>query len=214
MSERILIIGANGKIGRITAQKLKDNLRFEPVAMLRKKEQKTFFDQLGVETVMGDLSSDVDTLANLMQGFEAIVFTAGSGGQTGYDQTLAIDLDGAVKTFEAAEKAGVHRYVMVSALHADNRDAWEQSGIKPYYIAKHYADRLLRASSLKYTILRPARLLDEPGTGKIAASLVGAKLQIPREDVASVIVEVLKSDSSQRKLFDLVSGDVPIDHLL
>jgi uncharacterized protein YbjT (DUF2867 family) len=50
-----------------------------------------------------------------------IVFTAGSGGHTGFDKTLLIDLDGAVKTIEAAEQAGVDRFIMVSALQAHNR---------------------------------------------------------------------------------------------
>lgn len=46
---------------------------------------------------------------------------------------------------EAAEQASVRRFVMVSAIGAHHREYWSEE-IKPYYAAKHYADRMLRQS--------------------------------------------------------------------
>lgn len=78
--------------------------------------------------------STVDSIATAAKGCDAIVFTAGSGGKTGDDKTLLIDLDGAGKTIEAAEKAGIDRFIMVSAIQANNRDNWHHN-ILPYYAA-------------------------------------------------------------------------------
>lgn len=86
---------------------------------------------------VASLESSMDVIAATMKGFDAVVFTAGSGGKTGFDKTLEVDLDGAVKSMIAAEQVGVKRFVMVSAVHAGNRERWNASGIKPYYIAKH-----------------------------------------------------------------------------
>ena len=129
----VLIIGAHGKIGRIVAEKMKASSKFNPTAFIRKEEQKSFFDERGIPVKIASLEDGVEKIAEAMKGFDAVVFTAGSGGKTGPDKTLAVDLDGAVKTMIAAEKMGVKRYVMVSAYLADDRSRWEASGIKPYY---------------------------------------------------------------------------------
>jgi uncharacterized protein YbjT (DUF2867 family) len=144
-----------------------------------------------------------------MNGCDAVIFSAGSGGNTGHDKTLLIDLDGAVKAMEAAEDLGIKRFVMVSALQAHHRENWNTSLI-PYYVAKHYADKILEASGLTYTIVRPGGLLNEPGTGRVDAGENKERGSIPREDVARVVVETLSEDHTFGRSFDLVSGDTPI----
>ena len=131
------------------------------------------------------------------------------GGKTGDDKTLAIDLDGAVKAMEAADKAGVKRFVMVSALHTDTRSAWKASGINGYYIAKHYADRQLRSSGLDYTILRPGLLLDEKASETITTENPEAQKGVSREDVANLILAVLEHDNSIGKVITFNQGSTP-----
>src|SRR3546814_945571 len=118
---KVLVFGAKGKVGRILTQKLKDAARFSPTAAIRKEEQIDFFREMGADYQVVSLEDSVDRLAAVIKGMDAVVFTAGSGGKTGHDMTLAIDLDGAVKAMQAAEKAGVTRFVMVSAACADDR---------------------------------------------------------------------------------------------
>jgi uncharacterized protein YbjT (DUF2867 family) len=180
--------------------------KHQVTAMIRKPEQADALKELGAQVVMGDLEGTVDELAEVMKDQNAIIFTAGSGGSTGADKTLLIDLDGAVKTMEAAEKQGISRYILVSAYGADQRSKWPEE-IKPYYVAKHFADRALFASELNYTIIRPGGLKNEPGTGKVS---VGADLKpgsIAREDVARVIAASLQEEKTYRMAFDLVAGN-------
>ncbi|AWW29218.1 SDR family NAD(P)-dependent oxidoreductase [Echinicola strongylocentroti] len=203
---KVLVIGANGQIGQLIVDSLQAAGDFSPIAMVRKEEQVAAFKEKGLDSVLADLEGPVEGLASAMEGVDAVVFTAGSGGKTGDDKTLLIDLDGAVKCIEAAEKTGVKRFVMISALQANNRENWNDS-LRPYYVAKHYADRMLEMSSLDYTIIRPGGLLNEPGNGKVSA---GGKLDrstIPRADVAETVLEVLKTGHTINKSFDLVSGD-------
>ncbi|MED1604041.1 SDR family oxidoreductase [Cytobacillus kochii] len=209
---KVLVIGANGQIGKQVMDKLSETTGDIPVAMVRKEEQLTDFKNRGMEAVHASLTGTVEDLAKAMQGCDAVVFTAGSGGHTGYDQTLLIDLDGAGKAIEAAEKADVSRFVMVSAIHANDREKW--SAIEPYMAAKHYADKMLMNSSLDYTIVRPGGLLNEPGIGKVKASASLERNTIPREDVAATIVEVLHNDQTIHKSFDLVTGEETIGEAL
>ena len=113
---------------------------------------------------------------------------------------------------EAAEQASVRRFVMVSAIGAHHREYWSEE-IKPYYAAKHYADRMLRQSSLTYTIIRPGGLTNNPGTGHIAAAENIRGGSIPREDVAKTILLSLDEENTFRRSFDLISGILPYPKL-
>lgn len=213
--QQVLIIGANGKIGKLLCEKIARSEEFKPIAAIRSENQASYFNERGIAHRLIDLEGSVKALEQAFETTDIIVFSAGSGGHTGHDKTLAIDLDGAVKSMEAAKTLGIQRYIMVSALHADDREAWDNTGIKPYYIAKHYADEKLKNSGLQYTILRPARLLDGKGTGKIAITF-GSKneLQIFREDVAQVITEALSNKQTVGKVIDLINGDQDIPEVL
>jgi uncharacterized protein YbjT (DUF2867 family) len=210
---KVFVVGANGQIGRHLVQLLKESKEHSVRALIRKEEQKEAFEKLGIETVVASLEDTVDVIAEAAKWCEAIVFTAGSGGKTGPDKTLLIDLDGAVKTIEAAEKLGINRLILVSALQAHKRENWNEH-IKPYYVAKHYADRVLIQSELNYTIIRPGGLLNDPGTGKISAGETVRGTTIPREDVARIILESLDESNTYKRSFDVESGDTPIPDAL
>ncbi len=207
---KVLIIGANGQIGQLIIDKMNDSSDFTPTAFIRSEDQVSQFKSKGIATAVASLEGPVDDLAKKMKGQDAIIFTAGSGGKTGPDKTLTVDLDGAVKAMEAALSSGVKRFVMVSSLRADNREVWEKSGIKPYLVAKHYADRILKEIGLDYTILRPGRLLDEPGTGQITLKNPTDQKGVPRADVASLAVEVLRHPVTISKVIEFNTGDTPI----
>lgn len=206
----VAVVGANGQIGKQVIGLLKESSEHTPKAIVRKEEQARTFEQDGVQSSLVDLEGTVDDITNGLKGADAVVFTAGSGGKTGADKTLLIDLDGAVKTMEAAKQAGINRFIMVSALQAHNRENWNES-IKPYYVAKHFADRALEQSGLTYTIIRPGGLLNEAGTGKVTAGENLSRESIPREDVAATIVASLDEERTFNKGFDLISGNDGIE---
>lgn len=210
---KVLVVGANGQIGRILVDLLHGSEQHQVRAMVRKEEQAEKLSEKGIEAVVADLNDTVETISEAARGCDAIVFTAGSGGSTGADMTLLIDLDGAVKTIEAAERVGIQRFIMVSALGAHNRENWNES-IRHYYVAKHYADRMLQQTQLNYTIIRPGGLLNEPGTGKVEVSENLQRGFVPREDVAKTILASLDEEHTYKRSFDLVSGETPISTAL
>ena len=189
---------------------LKESSEHTPRAIVRKEEHARTFEQDGIQSSLVDLEGTVDEITHGLKGADAVVFSAGSGGKTGADKTLLIDLDGAVKTMEAAKQAGIDRFIMVSALQAHNRENWNES-LKPYYVAKHFADRALEQSGLTYTIIRPGGLLNEVGTGKVTAGENLSRESIPREDVAATIVASLNEERTFNKGFDLISGNDGIE---
>ncbi|CAB0151240.1 putative sugar epimerase YhfK [Pseudidiomarina piscicola] len=203
---RVAVVGANGKIGQQLVELLKNDAEHEAVALVRKEAQQKQWQEQDVEARLADLEGTVAQLADALAGVDAVAFTAGSGGNSGDDKTLLVDLDGAIKTMEAAQAQGIKRFVMLSAWQANNRENWADE-LKPYYAAKHYADRELMRSELDWTIVRPGALTDDNGTGRVD---IGEHLppgKIPREDVAHVLMGCLTTDDMIGKAFDVMSAD-------
>ncbi|KGX89309.1 sugar epimerase [Pontibacillus halophilus JSM 076056 = DSM 19796] len=205
---KVLVVGANGQIGKHLVKQIQDHEDLEARALIRKEEQASYFHDLGAETAIVDLEGEVAAIAKATEGVDAVVFTAGSGPNTGADKTLMIDLDGAVKTMEAAEQAGVKRYVMISS-YDTTREAIQSApeSFAPYVVAKHYADEWLRGTNLDHTIIHPGRLTNDEGTGQVAVAPQVDRGDVPREDVARVIVETLANDSTIGKEYQVISGD-------
>ena len=210
---KVLVVGANGQIGQKIVKQIKDSEEHSVVAMVRKNEQKEKLEKEGIEAVLSNLEDSVDNLAKVLSGADAVIFSAGSGGSTGADKTLLIDLDGAIKMMEASEQARIDRFLIISALGADKRENWSEE-IKTYYVAKYYADKALEKSNLNYTIIRPGALVNEPGTGSVWAGTEFEYGKIPREDVARVAVTSLTAEQTYRKAFNLISGDTRIEEAI
>ena len=205
----ILVIGANGGVGTHLVQQLKDN-KVDFTAGVRKEEQASALKNKDVKALLIDVANDsIEEMAEKMTDFEQVVFSVGSGGSTGADQTIIVDLDGAVKAIDASKQAGVEHFVMVSTWDSRREafDTPEAEQLKPYTIAKHHADVHLRNSGLTHTIVHPGILTDEAGSGKVDIDLYfdGIK-DIARENVAHVLYEVVTNKDNRGKELQVLDG--------
>ncbi|GAE30960.1 SDR family oxidoreductase [Halalkalibacter hemicellulosilyticus] len=209
----VLVVGANGQVARHTLTKLSEK-GYRPIAMIRDEEQANELKQLGaVETMVGDLEQNIDHLFTIHQ-IDAVVFAAGSGGHTGADKTILIDLWGAIKVIDTAEKYGVKRFVMLSSMGTVDPDKSDR--IRHYLVAKKLADEHLMRSSLTYTIVRPGSLVNEPAQGKIKLEeeIKVRDNTITREDVAIVLADVIERENTFGQTFEILNGDTVIQNAL
>ena len=211
---KVMIIGGHGKIALLLAPLLKA-AGTEVTAVIRNAGHIDEVVAAGATPVMHDVvSSSVDELAGLMAGQDAVVWSAGAGGGSP-ERTYAVDRDAAIRSMDAAERAGVPRYVMVSYLGAR-----ADHGVPPgnsffaYAEAKADADAHLRESGLSWTILGPGALtLDEPG-GTITIDTDPASRNTSRGNVALVAAAVLDRPDTVRRTIEFTDGDVPIEEAL
>lgn len=205
---KVLVIGANGQIGKHLVKMIQESKSLTAKAMIRKQEQAGFFEDLGAETVLADLEDDTDVIAEAVKGVDAVVFTAGSGPHTGVDKTMLIDLDGAIKTVKATLASDVQRFIMISSFDT-TREAIQgaSASFAPYVVAKHYADERLRATDLDYTIIHPGLLTNDAALGKVTAAPTVEGGEVPREDIANVILACLENDATIGKEFQVVTGE-------
>ncbi|WP_338517305.1 SDR family oxidoreductase [Alteromonas gracilis] len=202
-----LIIGASGQIGKQAVGKLLD-AGHHVVAPVRNKDKLSDIEHPHLSVVEQDLEKDFSAH---FEGVDTVVFTAGSGGNTGAEKTLLIDLWAARNAVNYAKSAKVPKFIMVSSIGAGDPDAVE-SPIKPYLVAKHMADEHLIHSGLHYIILRPGTLLNEPGTHLVRTDMPTNKNEavIPREDVATAIVESVARENNNDVITYLFKGETPI----
>ena len=183
-----------------------------PVALVRSEAYRSELEALGAEVRILDIEKqDAADFAAAFEGCDAVVFAAGGGPDGNIERKRTVDLEGSLKSIEGARLAGIDRVVQISAigvdspLPSDTGDVW-----RAYVEAKRDADAALRDSDRAWTILRPGRLTDDPGTGRVALGPEVARGEVPRQDVAAVTAAVLDEDATVGQQWNLVGGDVPV----
>ena len=208
----VVVAGGHGKIG-LRLLRLLAQAGHTGRGLIRNPDHAADLEEAGATPVVCDMEAE-DDLSPYLEGADAVVFAAGAGPGSGVERKKTVDLGAAVKLIEAAKATGVSRYAMVSAMGAP-RMAEQPGDMQPYFQAKARADAALEQAGLDHTIVRPGGLTDGPGTGQVtAAAELERGGQIPRDDVAAVLLAVLESSDTAGKAFDLVGGDTPIGDAL
>lgn len=206
---QIAIAGAHGQIAQTLTVML--TAREERVVgLIRNPDHAEDVQALGAEPVLCDLEREsVEAVAHAITGCGAVVFAAGAGPGSGAERKLAVDRDGAVKLLQAAVLADVPRYLIVSAVGAGNPPAGDDV-FEVYLRAKAQADAAVQDSDRDWTVVRPGRLTDNPGTGHVQLQESPFRGEIPREDVAAVLDQLLATRAPVQRVLYVNSGDQPI----
>ncbi|MFD8210382.1 NAD(P)H-binding protein [Streptomyces sp. NPDC059695] len=207
---RIVIAGGHGQIA-LRLERLLSAGGHEVAGIIRRPEQGTDLREAGAEPVVLDLeSASVEMVAAVLQGADAAVFAAGAGPGSGADRKDTVDRAAAVLFADAAERAGVRRYVVVSSMGADASHPGDEI-FDAYLRAKGAADDEVRSrTALDWTILRPGSLTNDAGTGMVRLEARTGRGPVPRDDVAAVIAELLETPATAGLTLELISGSVPL----
>ena len=211
---RVVFAGGHGQIALLAQRRLAAE-GHQPVGLIRNSDHAEELRAIGAEPIVFDLENQTAAeLAEIVAGADALVFAAGAGPGSGSARKMTVDRDGAILLADAAELAGIRRYVVISAMAADDFIVGSEEVFQIYLRAKAEADEIIRSRDLDWTIVRPGGLTDDPAIGNV---LVGARTgrgQIPRDDVAAVVTRLVVDGTGVRSQFELISGDVPIAEAL
>ncbi|WEH35357.1 SDR family oxidoreductase [Streptomyces sp. AM 4-1-1] len=207
---RIVIAGGHGQIA-LRLERLLAARGHEAAGVIRDPRQSEDLRAVGAEPVVLDLeSASVTETAQTLRGADAVVFAAGAGPNSGTERKDTVDRGGAVLLADAAERAGVRRYVLVSSMGADAGHRGDEA-FDVYLRAKGAAEEDVRSrTALDWTILRPGMLTDDAGTGQVQLAAATGRGPVPRDDVAAVLAELLDTPATAGLTLELVSGHVPV----
>jgi nucleoside-diphosphate-sugar epimerase len=213
---RIVVAGAHGQVARRLGRLL--SARGDTViGMIRNPAHESDVVGDGADAVLVDLeSAAVEDVAAVLADADAVVFAAGAGPGSGAARKDTVDRGAAVLLADAAEQAGVRRYLLLSSMGADSvADGATPAGVDEVFLAylraKLAAEQdLLARTALSTTVLRPGGLTDDPGTGRVTLARHVDRGSVPRDDVAAVLVALLDVGADGAVL-ELVGGPTPID---
>jgi len=209
---RVVIAGGHGKVA-LLLERLLAQRGDQAVGLIRNPAQVAAVQQAGAEAVVCDLeAASAGDVAVLLSGAGAVVFAAGAGAGSGAPRKDSVDRGASVLLADAAERAGVRRFVQVSSMGAGQPPRPGTDEVWAAYItAKTAAEDDLRSRDLDWTILRPGRLTDAPATGliRLAAAPV-PRGPVPRADVAAVIAALLDEPGTRHQTLELIGGDTPV----
>jgi uncharacterized protein YbjT (DUF2867 family) len=210
----VVVAGGHGKIGLLTLGLLAargDRAR----GIVRNPDHAPDLEAAGAEAIVCDMEqAGAAEIGPLIKGADAVIFAAGAGPGSGGARKRTVDYGAAVKLIEACALEHISRYLMVSAMGVNHPDSWTEE-MRPYWQAKSEADAQLEASGLEHTIVRPGRLSDDPGTGRIeVARILDHGGKVPRDDVAATLVACLDEPATIKLAFDLIEGETPIAEAL
>ncbi len=206
---RVVVVGGHGRTGMLIVRQLLaagDSV----LATIRNPRHMADLAKLGAESIVLDLDkSPLEDFVTAFRGADAVVFAAGSA----EGEPSTIDRVGTRRTLNAAQKAGVRRYVSISSIGASTGMSTRgfSDEMKDYYKQKRAAGKLITASGLDWTIIEPGELTDDKGTGKVTLSEAAIDSgKIPRADVAATVLATLAEPKSAGHVFQLVGGETEI----
>jgi uncharacterized protein YbjT (DUF2867 family) len=209
---RVVIAGGHGKIALLLERFLAER-GDQAVGLIRNPAHVADVQDAGAEAVVCDLeAASADDVAGLLSGADAVVFAAGAGAGSGAPRKDTVDRGASVLMADAAERAGVRRFVQISTMGAGQPPRPGTDEVWAAYItAKTAAEDDLRSRDLDWTILRPGRLTDASATGRIRlAAPPIPRGTVPRADVAAVVAALLDEPGTRHQTLELVGGDSPI----
>jgi uncharacterized protein YbjT (DUF2867 family) len=210
---RVVIAGANGRVGRRLGRLLVAR-GDRVVGIVRRAEQEQGLADDGIEPVVLDLEKvTVDEVAGIVVDNDAVVFAAGSGLDAGVTRTDRVDRAAAILLADAAGQAAVRQYLMMSSMGVDTLAAGKplpDELDETYLRAKLAAEEGVRARPVvDLTVLRPGRLTDDVGSGLVTLAPRVDHGEIPRDDVAAVLVALL-DEPLAGAVVELVAGTTPV----
>lgn len=208
---RVVIAGGHGKIA-LRLERLLTQRGDEAVGVIRNPAQSADLTDRGAEAAVLDLEdTDAATLADVVEGADAVVFAAGAGAGSGAARKDTVDRAAAELLAEAAAQAGVRRYLLISSMGAGQEPPPDRGDVFAAYLrAKTASEEALQESGLDWTIVRPGRLTDGPGVGTVRLGPSVPRGSVSRDDVAAVLVAMLDKPGTVGATLELVGGDTPI----
>lgn len=200
-NQSVLVVGASGGTGRFIISQLEE-MGYEVVPASRNPER-------AAETVGGDFAwremnlTSRESVDAAVRDVDFVITAHGATEAEGPNDPEQVDWIGTRRLIDAAGKIGVKHYVMISAASAGNPDAPLNARFGNVLVWKGRAEDYLRASGLRYTIVRGPGLRDNPGGEKPIVLEQGGsgRRLLEREDLATVTVAALNNEAAFGKTF-------------
>ena len=211
---KVLLTGGTGFVGPKVAYALRAR-EHDVRVLVRSPQRAKKLQTWGCELAEGDVT-DEDSLGRAAEGCEAVVHLVAiiKGSRQDYDRVM---VGGTESLLAAAKKAGVRRFVLMSALGASEQNR----ELVPYFGAKWAMEQAVSGAGLEHVVFRPSFVFGKDG-GVLPTFLRQVKLSpvtpvlgdgtirlqpIWVEDVASFFAQAVEAGDAAGRTFEIGGPD-------
>lgn len=208
----VLIAGACEYTGRCLADYLAENTDHETYGVVHESELKQAMEYISQDRIT-IMPSDIEELDPLMAEMDAVVYAGGCDVKTNDDKVIGSVLDDTKALINAAAHNDVKRFILLSAMGADD----PQGSIEDYLYSKREAEDYLKNTGMDFTIIRAGELSHDEPTGKVKLEESINWINNPTiscADVARVIAASLDSRRITNRTVELISGDTSVEEAI
>jgi nucleoside-diphosphate-sugar epimerase len=209
-TSNIFIAGASRGVGLEIAKCLIEQ-QLKVKALLRTEASRAELEAIGIKVVLGDALNigDVERAILTNEPLYAVISTIGGLPKDGE----RADYIGNKNLIDAAVKAGVQKFILVSSIGSGNSvvalPPQVLQTLGPVLVEKEKAEQHLIKSGLTYTIIRPGGLVSEPATGNgVLTEEPRISGSIHRADIAQLVCRCLNSERANNKVFSAVDRNM------
>jgi uncharacterized protein YbjT (DUF2867 family) len=210
LARTVLVVGATGRTGRAAVeQSLAAGYQVRALVRDEARARAALGDT--VTFIVGDVRTG-EGISKAVDGVDFIISALGSNVRNDPSNTPElVDYGGVRRLTEAAAKAKVRHFVLVSSMGATHRDHPLNRMYSNILTWKLKGEDALRASGVPYTIVRPGGLTEAAGGEFLPMMMQGDDLsrqgRIARADVAAIAVAALNRPEAFQKTFEVVASN-------
>ena len=190
---KTIIFGATGSVGRLAVERML--AEGHAVTAFARNPAKIGIEHANLSLFAGD-AFDHEHVMKAVAGHDAVIVVLGAGAR----RNSTVRSQGTMHVIEAMHAHGVRRLVCQSTLGA--HESWSNLNffwkrimfgmlLRPVFLDHELQEKLVRASGLDWTIVRPGAFTDGPATGgyreAFGPTVRNLALKITRADVAAFL---------------------------
>ncbi len=204
---KVFVFGGSEGVGEHVLKQLAAQ-GHETVTLAETENRAEELEMLGATNVI--LSKKSEGYSKAIGSSDAVIYIAGSNFGAGEDQEVLVDHEAVIGSLEEAQRQKIERIIYLSPVRQDESQESKKTG------EKHKPEEWIKESRLVYTVIRSVKRVNKPGkaTIKAAEKIAAGSDEMPKEDVAAVLVEALSNKNTFNKAFEITEGKNSIKEAL
>ncbi len=178
-------------------------------AITRSNKNNTELESMHAKIMLAD-ALDKEQVSKVLSKIDSQSIVVSLVGGQNAELAIRSDFPANKNIINASEELGFSRFIFVTSIGAGESKSQLPEMLIPFLgpVAKEKtkAENVLRSSNLKYTIIRPGQLTNDPATGNGILTEDCILGSMTRQDLASMVMKAIDDDETIGKIYSTLDA--------